>query len=90
VQLRPIAAIVLVNAALGGAVWLLLQHAAYLPFKVVLMVVAGVVYVRWLAAWRVFDRADVEVVSALHESVPARLKPAFRVLRDYLLRFATG
>ena len=80
----------LVNAALGGMVWLVLQRDASLPVKVALVVVAGAVYLRWLAAWRVFDRDDIEVVSALQECAPARLKPAFRAVRGYLIRFAAA
>lgn len=90
VERWPIAAIVLVNAVLGGLVWLALQRDAPVPVKVALVVVAGAVYLRWLAAWRVFGRADVEVVSALHEWAPAGLKPAFHAVRGYLLRFAAA
>lgn len=89
VQRRPIAAIVLVNALLGGMVWLVLQRASSFPLKVALVVVAGAVYLKWLAAWRVFDRKDVEVVSVLLESAPAGLKPVFLAVRAFLLRFAT-
>lgn len=85
-DLRAIGAVALVNALLGGLVWLVLWRANILAIKLLVVAAVGAVYLRWLAAWGVFDDADRTRLMTLEGTAPRWIRPVFRLMRGSLGR----
>jgi len=69
---------------LGGLCWLVLSHANVLALKLGVTAIASAVYLRWLAAWGVFDDADRALMATLEEGAPRGLRPMIRLVRASL------
>jgi hypothetical protein len=69
---------------LGGLCWLILSHANHLALKLGVTAIAAAGYLRWLAAWGVFDATDRALLAALEEGSPRGLRPVIRLVRANL------
>jgi O-antigen/teichoic acid export membrane protein len=83
-DLRRLAPVVFVNLVLVGLVGLVLARANVLSLKLIVAVVAGAVYLPWLAAWGAFDEEDRARIRTLESVAPGWLRPMVRLVRGGL------